>query len=338
MSNIILPQDYVVDKFYQYAGYPRKKSSGVYYGGCPICREGKSWQKKRRLYYIAKDNYIFCHNCGMSKSPLNWIIEVSGKTYAEILKEAKSYTSELDYYNKEEQNEKPIEKIIDSELPENSINLFDPIQLDYFKDNNVVKDALSFIKKRRLDTLINRPKTFYISLDDKIHKKRLIIPFYDLDNKITFYQTRAIYAQDALNGKKYLSKLNSHKGIYGINNIDTQINNLFIFEGPIDAMSVKNGVSIAGINVTDQQQSMLNQFNLYDRIYVFDNQKIDKTSKEKTQDLIEAGERVFIWPREYKQKDFNEICCDMNIDQISPNFIVKNSFSKEIALLKLKII
>jgi hypothetical protein len=338
MSNIILPTDYIINIFYQYAGYPRKKSSGVYYGGCSTCREGHSWQKKRRLYYLVSENIIYCHNCGLSKSPLNWIIEVSGKTYLEILKESGTYSSSLDYYNAKEQINNISEKVIDIELPKDSINLFDPIQIEYYKDNRVVKDALDLIKRRRLDTLINQPKSFYLSLNDQIHCNRLIIPFYDIENKITFYQSRAIYNKDSENGKKYLSKLNASKGIYGLNNIDLKLETIFITEGPIDSMSLHNGICVAGIHITDYQKKALEPFFLFKKVWCLDNPYIDKTAREKTQEIIEEGETVFIWPKEHKQKDFNDICCDLKIDQISPKFILKNSFSGEIALLKIKMI
>jgi hypothetical protein len=338
MSNIILPTDYIINIFYQYAGYPRKKSSGVYYGGCSVCREGHSWMKKRRLYYLVNENIIYCHNCGLSKSPLNWIIEVSGKTYLEILKESGTYSSNLDYYNAKEQTNNISEKIIDIELPKDSINLFDPIQIEYYKDNRVVKDALDLIKRRRLDTLINRPKAFYLSLNDQIHCNRLIIPFYDIENKITFYQSREIYSQDGIIKPKYLSKLNSNKEIYGINSIKSDIDKLFIFEGPLDSSCVINGIGICGIKLTDYQKKLLNNFFTFQKIYVLDNQYIDKTSRKETEFLIKNNQFVFIWPKQYKQKDFNEICCDFKIDQISSKFILKNTFSGEIALLKIKMI
>ena len=61
--NDVIPQEYIVEKFYQYAGYPKyKKLTNVYERGCPVCRERKSWNKKRRLYYIVKEDHIFCHN------------------------------------------------------------------------------------------------------------------------------------------------------------------------------------------------------------------------------------------------------------------------------------
>ena len=49
MINEIIPEGYVAEKFYQYAGYPKyKKLTNVYEAGCPICREGKSWGKKAK--------------------------------------------------------------------------------------------------------------------------------------------------------------------------------------------------------------------------------------------------------------------------------------------------
>jgi hypothetical protein len=79
-----------------------------------------------------------------------------------------------------------------SSLPEDSINLFDPIQVSHYKDNGVVQKMMSYIKYRRLDTAINRPDAFYVSLKDFTHKNRLIIPFKDDNGKIIFYQSRKV--------------------------------------------------------------------------------------------------------------------------------------------------
>ena len=81
-----IPEEYIIQKFYQYAGYPKyTKSTNTYTGGCPICREGSSWGRKSRAYYIPKNNAICCHNCGWYSKTLNWIIEVSGLTYNDCL-------------------------------------------------------------------------------------------------------------------------------------------------------------------------------------------------------------------------------------------------------------
>ena len=53
------------------------------------------------------------------------------------------------------------------------------------------------------------------------------------------------------------------------------------------------------------------------------------TSLDKTKKLLEQGERVFIWPEKYgKQlKDFNDICMKYNLDEITPDFVIANSFT-----------
>ena len=52
---------------------------------------------------------------------------------------------------------------------------------------------------------------------------------------------------------------------------------------------------------------------------------IDKASKEKTMELIDRGERVFIWPEKLKKyKDFNDICINFEINEISNKFIIDN--------------
>ena len=124
--NDVIPQEYIVEKFYQYAGYPKyKKLTNVYEGGCPVCREGKSWNKKRRLYYIVKEDHIFCHNCGWSGSPIKWVQEVTGKNYIDILNECKN----IDVFNIPIEKDIPItpEKPPPS-LPGDCINLYDKVQ------------------------------------------------------------------------------------------------------------------------------------------------------------------------------------------------------------------
>ena len=60
---MVLPEAYIVQKFYQYAGQPKyNRLAKTYQGGCPVCREGKSWGKKRRLFFVVKDNISY-YNC-----------------------------------------------------------------------------------------------------------------------------------------------------------------------------------------------------------------------------------------------------------------------------------
>jgi hypothetical protein len=328
---MILPEAYIVQKFYQYAGRPKyNRLNKTYQGGCCICREGKSWGRKRRFFYVVENNFVYCHNCGWSSNPLNWIKEVSGLSASEIYAEADNHDSIPVDINKI--SESKIVKLT-QQLPEDSINLFDTTQLSYFKDDKVVKSALNYIKSRKLDVAVNRPKAFYLSLKDAIHKNRLVIPFYDTNGKILFYQSRTIDTTMFINRPKYLSKVRSDKSLFNIDNIDENIDSIYIFEGPIDACFVENGVALAGINETSKnlytsvQSEQLNKFILFKKVIVLDSQWKDNASLVKTKVLLENGYSVFIWPKNVgtKFKDMNELAIHLNSKKIPLTFINSNT-------------
>lgn len=329
---MLLNEDYVVSKFYQHAGSPRyNRLSKSYNACCPTCREGNSWGKKRRLYYIPRKNLIFCHNCGLSMRPVKWVQSVGNMTYVEVMKENGNFARvevELERVEKE-----PVNIIIES-LPRDSINLFDRQQTEFYKDNFYVNKALEIIKSRRLDTAINKPKSLWISLTDPIHKNRLVIPFYDVNDNIVHYQSRTIVERKGKTYPKYLSKQNSEKTLFGINNIDEQSKYVFITEGPLDACFLKNGIAVAGINesrgdtLTKKQQDQLAKFPLHEAVWVLDNQRIDNASKKKTAMLAKNGFKVFLWPEELKKfKDINEVCIAAHTDSIPEKFILKHTYS-----------
>ena len=322
--NITLPSQYVINIFYQYSSRVKyHKCSNSYRGTCFSCKEGASFGQKTRLNYYVDDDLIVCYNCQKSWGTLNWIKEVAGKSFKDILRESQEYDNFSTVSYEEFLDQKPKSN---QTLPVDSINLSDPIQIKYYSDDPVVCYALNYIKTRRLDTAINKC-TFYISLKDYLHKNRLVIPFSDLDNKIRFYQTRAIYKENENMGK-YLSKLNADKSIFGLNTVDESLDYLFVFEGPIDSMFVKNGISMAGLKISEHQKELLNKYFLFNKIWVLDNQLENIDVKNKMLQLIDAGEQVFMWPKNYSNfKDVNEICCALKINSVEPEFFIRNSYS-----------
>jgi len=90
-----LPSDYVAQYVYQYAGYVKEKKNGVLNGGCPICHEGDSWQKKARFYYNpnmeGERNTCYCHNCGHNSNSVNFIMSISGMSFKEVMEESRRY-------------------------------------------------------------------------------------------------------------------------------------------------------------------------------------------------------------------------------------------------------
>lgn len=325
-----ISQEYVIQKFYQYAGYVKhQRSKNIYEAGCPICREGKSWGRKRRLYYLVKDAKIFCHNCGFAGGPIKFIMEAGNMEYDEVLREIRDgdfgYISENQLISNDEH------KLDIPRLPKDCINLTDEMQISFYKCEPNVKKALEFIKRRRLDTAVNRPDTLWISLSDYTHKNRLVIPFYDDRNNIVYYQSRTLDNDPC----KYISKTGGYKTLFNLDKVTSDSDNVYIFEGPIDAFFVKNSIAVGGINENSEQlftrgqEEQLSAIQFFDFIWVLDSQYLDKASHTKTNILIEKGHKVFIWPRELgtKFKDFNDICVLSKRDEIQHNFINRFVFS-----------
>ena len=322
----ILPQSYVIQSIYTYCKRPTyRKYQGDYNAECCICGEGSSAGRKRRLFYFVNDRYFYCFNCSRSWQEISWLQEVTKKSYTEILKESRQYDNTSDIIRQLSAVEAPVKYDVPY-LPDDCVDLSDSKQIEYYKGTSqysIIENALEYCNKRRLFTAINRPKTFYISFDDKIHKNRLIIPFYSENNKIESYQSRSLSGDDY---PKYLTKY-GEKCLYGENNITPEIPYVFVFEGPIDSMFVKNGVAVGGASTTERQERFLSKCIGYEIIYVYDNDKNNEEMDSKIQKLIKQNKRLFIWPKEFsKFKDMNEVCCALQLSEFPYKYIVDNSY------------
>lgn len=338
-----LSTDYVVAKFFEYGLYPQhNKYNETYQCCCPICREGKSLGRKKRCYYVPSDDLIYCHNCGWSSRPYNWIRKVSGLSHDEISNEIKE--GEYDYVDLEDGLEEFEFETKNESLPEDCVNLFDVNQLEYWKKEKIFNEVIEYLRERRIFSSVNRPDALYFSFKDRIHKNRIIIPFKDINGKIIFYQSRKIFDWD--DSPKYKSKLKADRSLFGIDKLDSDPDQIFILEGPIDSFFVKNSIAVGGISekgefmFTDKQKLQWQGLLFNKRVWVLDSQWIDHTSHEKTTALIKKGEQVFIWPEKFgkRYKDINELCADKEINQISPKFILNNTYEGVKAEIKMKLI
>lgn len=328
------PVNYILEVIYRNCKRVTHKNNNVYNFSCPICNEGKS-KNKRRGFYFVNENYFYCQNCQKSWSVADWIMEVEHISFRELIDEASNHDNTFSEIINRQSKPEPEIKVKLQSLPYDSINLSDPIQLQHHKNTKEVKFCLEYIKSRRLDTAVNKPKTFYISLTDAIHKNRLCIPFYNIDNKIIYYQTRALYNKDA-EIAKYLCKVGEEKSLYGINNINSSLECIFIFEGPIDAMFCSNSIAVCGLSLTSFQQEQLDKYRMFKKIWILDNQLDNDDVYNKYAEVINRGENIFFWPEEFRNyKDMNEVCVAAKRDSIPSKFILDNTLNGMPAQLKL---
>lgn len=327
-----LPKEYVTRKFYSLGNNPTyHKGNGSYNCGCPICREGNSWGKKHRCWWLPEQNLIYCFNCGRGYSPYTWIKEAGNLSFQDIKKEILG--GEYNIVNLDKSDD----ELIDEELVEDVFGVpYDCVNLKDFlggSSDSVINKAVNYLKGRRLDTAVNLPDKIYLSHKDYTHQDRIIFPFYDSYGRIPFFQSRAFGGTDnkIMEQVRYLSKVGAEKSVFNLDKISGDVDDIYVFEGPIDACFVKNGVAVAGVSkgdgkdLTELQKSQLSAFTLTHRIvWVLDNQQLDETSREKTDKLLQQGECVFIWPSDNKYKDFNEWCIAENLNEISVDIIKKN--------------
>lgn len=266
-------------------------------------------------------------------------MEVTGSSYAEVMKEAKTF----EFIPKTLEDTVKVKPKIAEKLPHDSINLLDKSQVMFYKDVPVVRTVINLMMKRRLATAINRPKGLYVSLTDKVHANRLILPFYNEVGDVVFYQSRGVLDTDIASRPKYISKIGGDKTLFNIDKITNDFDSIFIFEGPINSFFCINGVAVGGIqeksynNYTPMQAKQIQKYPLHRKIWVLDSQWIDTASANKSQRLIESGESVFIWPKDKgtKYKDFNDIAIAEGIDKIDPQFVFDNTHQGLNAKLKL---
>ena len=319
--------DFVIQQFYTYCKRPTyKKTQGVYNAECPICKEGTSSGTKRRLFYFPDEHYFYCFNCSRSWSEFNWLKEVTGDTSSSILKNAKTHVVDLNnILNTEDVS---CNTLVVEELPRNSFDIMNKQDVEFLKSrypdkHRVIDLALSHCHKRRLLTAINKPKSLYLSLQDKYHCNRLIIPFFDEWGKLYTYQSRSLTTNTY---PKYITKIGD-KCLFGENTIDNNFPYIFVLEGPIDAMFIKNGVAVGGSTISERQAHFLHKHFDKQIIYIFDNDKENTEMQKNVLKHISDNKSVFIWPKSLSNfKDVNEVCCHFNLNYIDPKFIIQNTF------------
>lgn len=354
-----IPEQYVSEVFKIYAEGSRQ-TGDKYIGGCPICREGKSWGKKHRLMYKPREDIVHCLNCGFTGSGIKFVAEVTGKDYSTILKECRDESSSIDaiwileerkkqanaskiaqvkYINYDASKTADTSKSFVSEtlaLPYDCVDILN----DEFAKKRIMKDgnrdsmeAVNYLKSRGLDISTNKGP-LYLSKTDAMHSNRIIIPFYNRNRKLEFFQSRAYREKDK--DIRYISSFGHHKNLYGIERVDFEKPYLFIQEGPLNCFFLKNSVAAGGINtskrtvLTAKQAKEIALFPKKNIIWILDNPRFDKTAAIKMEILKELGYRVFDWSEIpgldlHKCKDLNEYCAKNKLPGLPEELFVKRA-------------
>ena len=124
---------------------------------------------------------------------------------------------------------------------------------------------------------------------------RLVIPFFDEDNKFFCFQGRAFGNEKP----KYITlKLDPDKNkIYGLNRVDKS-KHILVVEGPIDSLFLYNCVAVSFAD--------FNKLPL-DYTIIFYNERRNKELLKQIDKTIDRGYKVVLWPDNVKEKDINDM-------------------------------
>ena len=269
---------------------------------CPIC--GETTNKRRGWFNLREATYV-CYNGGCPAEE-----SMTGLWFASVLRDTNYGMICAEYIkwcggDDEETREK---REVDFNKPEPKP---DKVEIE---DNwvDLPKSVEAYCTQRGLFSAPYSPPNWELYYD--LETKRLVIPWLK-DGQIEYYQKRKLISSD--DGPKYLYPVDIKKPVFNLDRVDPDFPYIYMLEGALDGIFIKNGVSIGGINPTEYQLNLIKErFPTHQLVIVMDNCLVDKsaynnligTSKPKKIGMLDKypfSFRYFSWKLS-TQKDVNE--------------------------------
>ena len=152
---------------------------------------------------------------------------------------------------------------------------------------------------------------------------RLVIPFFDENNKMFAFQGRAFGNEQP----KYITiKLDPDKEkIYGLNRVDKN-KHIFVVEGPIDSLFLDNCIAVAGADFMKLPKE--------NTTVIFDNERRNLEVLKQIEKTIYEGYEVVLWPDDMKEKDINDMILAGKTKEDIQTIIEKNSYQGNMAMIR----
>ena len=290
---------------------------------CPHCGDSSKSKIKARGYVYRKKTDLFykCHNCGMGQSVGNLIKDIDPSLHKRYVMERykagetgqrKTKTPEFKF---EPPKFKPKKTVIHlpsiGSLPKEH---YARVYYENRKIPNQFMDKIFFAEdfKQWAQSVC---QVDYSSLTQG--EPRLLIPFFDEQNKLIGAQGRALQ-----NSKVRYVTVKVHENsqkIFGLERWKSE-EHTYLVEGPIDSLFLPNCLAMAGADVRD-----MNLLNKQKTTILFDNEPRNRQIIGKMFHALNKGWRVAIL--EIVPKDINEmVLAGMSNDKILET-INRNTYS-----------
>lgn len=298
-----------------------RKKDDLFNFRCPICGDSqKNKTKCRGFVFRKKDDYFYmCHNCGASMSFFNFLKHVDQNL-------VEQYT--LERYKSGDRSNAPKP---DFEMAKSKPVFAKRLTLPSIESLPEEHFAKQYVRSRKIPENIYSNlyytedfkkfvDSFNVEKDNLVEDdRRLIIPFHDNEGNLTGFQGRALGASKV----RYITikLVEDAPRIYNINKIDKE-EKIYVFEGPIDSMFIKNSVAVASSSL-ESAAEFLDKSKL---VLVYDNEPRNKEIVKLMERAIDNHFNVVIWPEMMDDKDINEMVLSGFDTEELCDIIEKNTF------------
>lgn len=292
---------------------------------CPLCGDSKRSKRKKRFnldFFTDKDVKFYCYNCSAGGDYYKLYSLIKGITPTAAYRECESFNAQWEQITHEWNN-----NVLRKE-PENSNGeYFNWILKDCLSEHNYdpgllnesyINTLKSFRKNRNIPPRI----PLYIA-NTGLFKGRIIIPVFDLNGNIVYFQGRATADWQE---PKYLNPTAEKSTL--VPNIENLTEPGIVTEGLLDSFTLGNhGTCSLGKEVNDDfLKKVFEKVNSI--ILAMDNDKAGYEAMIKFMAHSKYNRKVkyFLMPRKYsKIKDLNELQTVQKNINIS-DFVISNSY------------
>jgi DNA-directed RNA polymerase subunit RPC12/RpoP len=290
-----------------------RKKDNLYNFRCPYCGDSaKNKNRARGFFFLMKSDMVYkCHNCGVGRSLANFLKDMDVTLHDEYVMER--FKSGLTGRGSNTANPKMMEF-------KKPVFIKTPLsELQKISELNNSHPAKEYLLKRQIpEKYLSK---FYYAEDfhawakteNSIKESRIVIPLMSKSGKLFGFQGRALDKNSKL---RYITTILDDKYVklFGLDTVDFD-KTIYVTEGPFDSLFLSNAIAMCGSDIYLDK-------NIYkDRVFILDNEPRNVQIVNKYDKLIDAGEKVVVWPSIIKEKDIN----DMVIAGLNPQQIIEQN-------------
>ena len=292
---------------------------------CPHCGDSQKNKHKARGYAYRKKTDLFfkCHNCGMGQSIGNLIKDIDPSLHKRYVMErykagetgrGKTKAPEFKFEPPKFKPKKPVIHLPSiGSLPKEH---YARVYYEGRQIPNQFMDKIFYAEdfKKWAQSVC---QVDYSNLTQG--EPRLVIPFFDEDNKLIGAQGRALRESKV----RYVTvKVHENaRKIFGLERWNKK-EPTYLVEGPIDSLFIPNCLAMAGADLTE-----LDFLNKINTTIIFDNEPRNDHISKRMITALEKGWRVLVWPQNAPNNKWNsrgpKDINDMILSGLSSDEIVK---------------